>query len=50
MGSKTYILELSKNLTTGEELTSVNLEDHSNNDDNGTEFKKIKEENGVLKA
>lgn len=50
MGTKTYILETSKNLTTGEELASVTLDDHSYTDGDGTEFQNIREENGVLKA
>ena len=50
LGTKTYSLEQSVNMTTGEETTEVTLEDHSYTDDDGTEFRNVREENQILSA
>lgn len=50
MGTKTYILEQSINMTTGEEKAEVVLDDHSYTDENGTDFTNVREENQTLTA
>lgn len=50
MGTKTYTLEQTINMTTGEETAEVTLEDHAYTDEDGTEFRNVREENQTLTA